>query len=105
MTLLTFIPSQVGVKAELYDGMITVEIMPEYQVSKGKEALYGWWQICIGMRYWSRDKWHEGKVLGMGPGRGVYFQPGPEGLEVAKGVAERLVRKIAEDMCRKVKEG
>lgn len=97
MNLLHFTPSRHGAKAELYEGMITVEIMPEFQTTKGREAMYGWWQVCIGLRYWSRDKHYEGK-------KGVYFPPGQDGLEKAKEVAEQLIRKMVWDMCRRVNE-
>ena len=92
MKLLTFTPTRVGVKAELYQGMITVEIYPEYQTAKGRESVYGWWQIAIGMRYWSRDKWYEG--------RGEYFPP--NGLEAAKTRAEEIVQSMVKQLMKKL---
>lgn len=71
-----------GASASLFDSAITVEVIPAYTSG---DKLYGKFEVCIGLRYWSRDKRSKGDER-------WYFNT----VEEAKIAAERVVKAMLE---------
>lgn len=81
--MIVWFPTSLGQRGEILEGMVTFELLPNYIHNE----YWGWIEIQVGHRYWSRDRWAQGKM--------EFFTNNPEGMEKAKKRCEAILETMA----------
>lgn len=76
-----------GARGDVFEGCITINVVPVYQHSD--KALIGRFELIIGQRYFSRDRYHDHKDPTF------YYATVEQGIKGGEEVVRRMIKALS----------